>query len=169
SHRLQTPVHGTPVPPRPGVAPEVAAPAAGPDRKVRIAAIASAAALGITLVARLATAGVEDSKAARDPAAAVAELPPNFACDVTGVMETVNNEGSATLRDPLPAGRHNIVIGNAGRTVAAVASATNPNAVNFNAYGLHNGTVGVAIGGVTCRGTFNLGKPGPGDENFVTS
>ncbi|HSX35140.1 MAG TPA: hypothetical protein VLF62_05870, partial [Candidatus Saccharimonadales bacterium] len=47
-HRLQTPAHDTPVAPRPAVVPEVAAAAAGPDRKVRIAAIASAAALGIT-------------------------------------------------------------------------------------------------------------------------
>jgi hypothetical protein len=136
-----------------------------PTRGLRTTAVISAVALGLAVTAGLAVAGADETKGV-NPAAVSAELPPNFACDVTGVSETPNNDGKIMLREPVPAG-HQVYIGNAGRTVAGIPSATDPSTINFNAYGVHIGTIGVSVDQVACRGPVNLGKPGPGDENFV--
>jgi hypothetical protein len=101
------------------------------------------------------------------PAAPVApaEQPANFACDVSGIEEMANGRASITLRSP--ASSKTAYVGNARTTVVAELIRGRDDAYSFNAAGLHSQTISAAVGSVFCKGKFNLGKPGPGDENFV--
>lgn len=144
---------------------EAPAPAAKPNYLLRAAAgVALAAVVGGGIYAGV-TSGSRESAGA--PAAASTGLPADFACDVTAIGETPNNEGLVVLSEPAPA-NHHIYIGNVVRSAVGVPSAADPKTINFITYGLHTGTIGVSIDEVACRGTFDLGRPGNGDEHFVT-
>jgi hypothetical protein len=96
---------------------------------------------------------------------APAEQPANFACDVSGIEEMADGRASITLR--VPANSKTAYVGNAKTTVIAELIPGRNDAYSFNAAGLHSQTISAAVGSVFCKGTFNLGKPGPGDEHFV--